>query len=619
MDEALLNDDQEGVQRKIALLPTRSGVYLYRNAQGTVIYVGKAKNLRSRVRSYFQEGRPVDAKTKALVRHIRDVDVIVTDTEVEALILENNLIKQHRPKYNIMLRDDKSYPYIRVTSEEYPRIFKTRRVVKDGSRYFGPYTDGTYLHYLMKTLRALFPLRSCDLPLTTESIAAGKYKLCLDYHIKKCEAPCENLVTKEHYQQHIKHALHILNGHTKEVERQLEQQMYELSDALRFEDAAIVRHRLEKLRDYTAKQKVMSQDEIDRDVFAIARISQTACIVVFIIRDGKLVDKKHYIITQCADDSVGELLRSTLEQWYVEHDDVPREILLPTELSDDQALIAYLSEKRGGAVDLIVPVKGDKKKMVAMTEVNADMLLREHLTRESAKDQTVPRAVLSLQRDLHMKKIPQRIECFDNSHMQGTDYVSSMVVFIDGKPKKSEYRRYRLQTVVGNDDFKAMQEVMTRRYTSADPASLPDLIVIDGGKGQLSHALEVLDHLGVSQQATVIGLAKRLEEVYLPGQSDALYLSKTSSSLRLLQQLRDEAHRFAVTYHRSLRASRTLQTELLEIPGIGKTYAERLLIRFGSVERVKHATLKDVADVIGEKAARVVYGYFHHDAAAADL
>ena len=288
----------EELDRKVAGLPRQPGVYLHKSADGTVIYVGKAKNLRNRVRSYFQEGRPVDAKTKALMNRIADVDVIVTDTEAEALILENNLIKEHKPKYNVMLRDDKSYPYIRITNEQFPKIFKTRRVVKDGSKYFGPYTDGTYLFYLLKTLRSIFPLRSCDLPLTEETIAQGKYKVCLDYHIKKCEGPCEGFVSRAHYNEHIKQAMQVLSGRTRDLERQLEERMMTLADEMRFEDAEIVKRRLEKLREYTAKQKVMTSDQQDRDVFALSRIGPSSCTVVFTIRDGKLVGKRHFLINK---------------------------------------------------------------------------------------------------------------------------------------------------------------------------------------------------------------------------------------------------------------------------------------------------------------------------------
>ncbi|CAN5464252.1 excinuclease ABC subunit UvrC [soil metagenome] len=601
------------LDRKLAGLPTKPGVYLHKDASGTVIYVGKAKVLRNRVKSYFQQNRPVDAKTKALMAKIVDFDVIVTDNEVEALILENTLIKQHRPKYNILLKDGKSYPYIRITREEYPRIFKTRNVIRDGSKYFGPYTDGTYLYYLLKTLRSVFPLRSCDLPLSDVGIAAKKWKVCLDYHIKKCEGPCEAFITAARYNEYIKQAQQVLSGRTKDLEHQLEQRMHDLAEELRFEDAAVIQQRLANLKEYTSKQKVVTEDEADRDVFALARIGGDACTLIFTIRDGKLVGKRHYFIGKSAEQSDEELVRTTIERWYIENDVVPAEILVPCELTDQDILEAFLRQKRGRVVELLVPKIGDKKKLLEMAGTNADFLLRELILQQAQKDVSMPRAVLSLQRDLNMAKMPRRIECFDNSHMQGTDYVSSMVVFMDGKPKKSEYRKYKLRTVEGNDDFEAMKEVITRRYGRAveENTVLPDLVIIDGGKGQLSHAMEVLHELGIADKMVVIGLAKRLEEVFIPLESDPILLPKASSSMRLLQQARDEAHRFAVTYHRQLRDKRTLQTELTQIKGIGEKTATELLITFGSVQGVKDATIDMLTEAVGKAAATRIYEHYH--------
>ncbi|MBK6761300.1 MAG: excinuclease ABC subunit C [Ignavibacteria bacterium] len=603
----------EALETKIAGLPTKPGVYLHKDAEGQIIYVGKAKSLRNRVRSYFQEGRPVDAKTKALVRKIADLEVIVTDTEVEALILENTLIKEHRPKYNILLKDDKSYPYIRITKEEYPRVFKTRRVVRDGSKYFGPYTDGTYLYSLLKTLRSIFPLRSCELALTDATIDAGRWKVCLDYHIKKCDGPCEGHIDRERYNEYIRQAQQVLNGRTKDLERQLEDRMMQLADDLRFEDAAVVRGRLDRLREYTSKQKVLATDDTDRDVFALSRAEGTACTVVFTIRDGKLIGKRHYFIGGSRDRSDSEILRTTIERWYLEAEHFPDEVLIQTEIEDADVLAEYLREQRGKNVEILVPKIGDKRKLLAMAEMNADVLLRELLMQQAQKDQSMPRAILSLQQDLRMERMPRRIECFDNSHMQGTDYVSSMVVFVDGKPKKSEYRHFKLRTVEGNDDFEAMKEVITRRYSRAleEGTDLPDLVIIDGGKGQLSHAMEIFASLGLIGRFTVVGLAKRLEEVFVPGQSVPLYLAKTSASLRLLQQARDEAHRFAITYHRTLRDKRTLQTELTEIPGVGEASAQKLLSIIGSVERVRESTYEVLAEVVGKTMAKKVFDHYH--------
>lgn len=602
----------ELIQQKLANLPTRPGVYLHKDAKGTIIYVGKAKNLRNRVRSYFQEGRPIDAKTAVLVRQICDLDIIVTDTEVEAFLLENTLIKEHRPKYNILLKDDKSYPFIRITKEQYPRVFKTRTIIKDGSKYFGPYTDGTYLFYLLKSIRSIFPLRSCDLPLTALGVEEGRWKVCLDYHIKKCDGPCQGFISADEYQQYIKQVQQVLQGKTKDLERQLEQRMYELSDAMRFEDALVVRQRLEKLREYTAKQKVLGSNDLDQDVFALVRSESVGCSIVLTIRDGKLVGKRHFIVTNIADKDDVEVLSRTIEQWYADAEHFPDEVLVQSEPEDLELLQNILKERAGRTLSVHVPKIGEKRKLVTLAEQNADVQLREYLSQQAEKDQSVSRAVLTLQKDLRMESLPRRIECVDNSHMQGTDYVSSIVTFIDGKPRKSEYRHYKLRTLAGNDDFEAMKEVLTRRFTSKDAESelvLPDLLIIDGGKGQLSHAMEVINQLGLRGKFVVIGLAKRLEEVFLPGTTVPLFLAKTSSSLRLLQQARDEAHRFAISYHRKLRDKRTINTELLDIPGIGKTTATKLLRSFGSVEAIRQASFESIAALVGVSMAAKVRGH----------
>lgn len=614
-----IDPQRQRLQSIADAMPTRPGVYLHKDAGGTIIYVGKAKNLRSRVRSYLQEARPVNAKTAALVQKIDDIEFIVTDTEVEALILENTLIKQHRPKYNILLKDDKSYPFIRITREAYPRVFKTRQVIRDGSTYFGPYTDGTYLYHLLKTLRSVFPLRSCDLPLTDAGIADGRWKVCLDYHIKKCDGPCEGLISAVRYNDYIRQATQVLQGRTRELEASLEQRMHELAEDLRFEDAEVVRQRLERLRSYTTKQKMLTADTRDQDVFALARSESTACSLVLTIRDGKLVGKRHFIIPSVRDRSDEEILSTTIERWYLDAESVPDQVLLPMEIESAKIVADYLRTRRGSAVEVTVPKIGDKRKLVLLAEQNADVLLREIVAQQAAKDQTVSKAVLALQKDLRMERLPRRIECVDNSHMQGTDYVSSIVVFMDGKPRKSEYRHYKLRTMTGNDDFEAMKEVLTRRFTPVDDSGeprevvYPDLLVIDGGKGQLSHAMEVMRALGIEGKFTVVGLAKRLEEVFVPQSSTPVFIPKTSAALRLLQQVRDEAHRFAVRYHRILRTKRTLQTELTSIPGVGPKTSTTLLTTLGSVQAVRQATLEELQAVISTSQAAKVYAHFHTD------
>jgi excinuclease ABC subunit C len=597
---------------KVKTLPTNPGIYQFKNEAGKIIYIGKAKNLRNRVHSYFQDNRPVDAKTKALMRKISDVEVIVTDSEAEALILEDTLVKKHKPKYNIMLKDDKSYPYVRVTNEPYPRIFPTRKLIRDGSKYYGPYTEVRNLRIVMKTVRSLFMLRSCDFHLTDETVNNKKYKLCLDYHIKKCEGPCEGLISKEIYNLKVKQAVQILNGKTRDIERLLESEMERLATEMKFEEAALVRNRYLILKDFVSQQKIVSVELLDRDVFALARIDDSACALLFKIRDGKLIGRRHYIITNTLGKSDEEIIQTAIEKWYLESDFIPNEIILQCEPEQANFIQNWLSKLAGRNVVLQIPKIGDKKKLINMAITNAEFQLRDYHLAMAKREQTVPRILQSLQRDLRLSKPPVRIECYDNSHIQGSELVSSMVVFVDGKPKKSDYRKFKIQSVEGNDDFAAMREVIQRRFSKVEDEKwqLPDLIIIDGGKGQLSSAVDTLKSLGFSDKVPVIGLAKRLDEIFFPGKKESLLLPKTSSSLRLIQQLRDEAHRFAITYHRLLRDKRTLKTELTDIPGIGSKKAQELLIHFKSVENIKKASIEEVKEIIGEKAAGKIIDYF---------
>ncbi|MBS1912650.1 MAG: excinuclease ABC subunit C [Bacteroidetes bacterium] len=601
------------LQEKLDNLPTDPGVYQYRDRDGKVIYVGKAKNLRNRVRSYFQNGRLRDAKTTALIRKIADLEVIVTDSAVEALILEDTLIKKLRPRYNVMLRDDKTYPYIRVTNEPFPRVFATRKIIRDGSRYFGPYTDVKFVRYMLKTLRSIFPIRSCDLNLTEETIAAGRFKVCLDYHIGKCEGPCEGYVGRAHYEEMIRQVMQVLNGKTRGLERTLEQEMGFLAEAMRFEEAAVMRNRLQKLREYSGKQKIVTDDLVDRDVIAYAAEDDDACAVIFRIRDGKLTGKQHHYLSGVLEMPREEILRNIIERHYTATDSIPEEIFLPFDLDDDQEIIErFLTDKRGeGRVQVVVPKIGDKQKLVTMTQTNAKFLLDELKLQRMKRSDMVPRPVQSLQRDLRLKNPPRRIECFDNSNIHGTDPVSSMVCFVDGRPRRSEYRKYRVRTVVGANDFATMKEVVGRRYSRVmkEGTALPDLIVIDGGKGQVAAAMEVIRELGL-EHIPLIGLAKRLEEIVIPDQRDTVLLPKSSSSLRLLQYIRDEAHRFAITFHRSLRSRRLLQSELTNIAGIGPKTVAKIFETFGSVRGVQGATLEQLQEQLGPKTGLNVYEYF---------
>jgi len=604
--------DFSEISDKLSSLPTSPGVYLHKDKNGKIIYIGKAKNLRNRVRSYFQQGRPADAKTKALVLKIADFEIIVVDSETEALILEDTLVKKHKPKYNILLRDDKSFPYVRVTKEEYPRIFPTRKIIRDGSKYFGPFTDVGHLKRVLRVIRTLFMLRSCDYYLTEETVEVKKYKICLDYHINKCEGPCEGFISKEKYNANVEHAIRILNGKTKEIEKELATQMQELADEMKFEEASIIKSRYLILKEYLEHQKIVSTDLIDRDVFGLFRTENSACTLVFKVRDGKLIGKRHFIIPNASDVSDEELMQTTMEKWYLETDFIPKEIFLPVMAEQVEFITDWLRKKSEHSIELLVPKIGEKKKLVNLATANAEYMLRDYNLALLKREQSIPRAVLSLQRDLRLPQLPVRIECFDNSHIQGSELVSSCVVFVDGKPSKQDYRKFKIITVENNDDFAAMREAVGRRYKRLieEKGILPDLIIIDGGKGQLSGAVEVLKELNLSDKVTIIGLAKRLEEVFFPGQSDAIMLPKTSSSLKLLQQIRDEAHRFAITYHRQLRDKRTLHTELTDIPGIGIKKAQKLLIELGSVESIKKADFEKLADKVGEKSASALKEYF---------
>ncbi len=602
----------EDLKAKLEALPPTPGVYLFKDASGKVIYVGKAKNLRQRVRSYFHS-TPDNAKTQVMLRRVADLEFILTDTEVEALILENTLIKRHRPRYNILLRDDKTYPFIRVTNEPYPRIFLTRHVVRDGSLYFGPYTDARYAKQLLRTLRALFPLRSCDLPLTAESIARGRYRVCLDYHIGKCLGPCEGLISEQSYREYIRQAVEVLRGRTRRLEQELLERMHRLAAELRFEEAALVRNRLQVLQEHTERQKVVSSEAIDRDIVGVATHQALACIVLLLVRDGKLVDKRHLLVHNPQLQELPALLQSALEQWYMEQQEIPQELLLPLLPEQHELLHQWLSQQRGEPVLLQVPRGGERLQLVKMATLNAQTLLEEQLLRQAKKAGRVPQAVQALQQQLQLPRLPRRIACIDNSHLHGAEPVSAVVVFLDGKPRKSEYRRFRLEQTFGNDDFAAMREVVrryARRILNGEDAA-PDLLLIDGGKGQLSAAVEALTEAGLYPQLPVLALAKRLEELFRPGQSEPIVLPRTSESLRLLQRIRNEAHRFAVEYHRLLRTRHALRTELTAIPGIGERTAERLLRHFGSVERLRMASLEELLQHLPRSRAHALYAYLH--------
>jgi excinuclease ABC subunit C len=605
----------ENLQEKLDNLARKPGVYLFKDKKGEIIYIGKAVVLRQRVRSYFQDGYEKDYKTQRLVSRIVDLETIITDSEVEALILEANLVREYKPRYNINLRDDKSFPYIRVTNEPFPRIFPTRKIVRDGSRYFGPYTEVQTMRELLKTVKRLFPVRSCNLQLTDETIKRGKFKVCLDYHIKKCQGPCQGLVSREEYRYTIDYIVSFIAGRSNRVVDELKARMQAAAQALRFEEAARLRDQLNALEIFTQRQKIVDGSLQDRDILAMAIYEDDACCVVFKVREGKVIGRQHFFMSHVEGEMPLSVQTAFIEQYYLHTDDIPAEILVPENPGEEMAAIQnWLSQKRNGAVELVVPQRGDKAQLLKMCQRNAQLLLDElRLQREKSVD-FIAGSVKALQTDLKLPKAPIRIEAFDISNIQGTDPVASMVCAVNGKAMRSEYRRFRIRTKSTPDDFAMMHEVVQRRYQRllAEHKALPDLILIDGGKGQLNAALDALKKVGIHEQP-IIALAKRLDEVFIPGMVESQMIKRESSGLRLLQRIRDEAHRFAITYHRSLRKKRTLHSDLETITGLGPARRDALLRHFGSMKKIKAASVEELQTVKGVSLslAKEIYGYFH--------
>jgi len=599
------------LEEKIKALPSLPGIYQFLDKNSKVIYVGKAKNLRNRVKSYFKE--KVDSpKTEILVSKIRDIQLIITDTEMEALVLENNLIKEFKPRYNINLKDDKSFPYIRVTNEPYPQVFSTRDIIKDGSKYFGPYTDIKSMKASLRMINQIFKIRSCKYDITQENIEKKKFKVCLDYHIKKCEGPCEGLVAEKDYNEMVVEVIKVLRGKSDDLISELNKKMAAASEQMNFENAAEIRDKIEQLKVYSSKQKIVSNDFSDRDIISAAYEGKDVAATILNIRSGKLVGKKQLTLTAAENEELNSIYYAIIKFYYAEFVEIPKEIIIETRPDDGKSLLAWLNTKAERKCSFVIPQReSEAKSLLRMCKQNAILQLKEIQLQRMKKDGGVPYTLSSLQRDLHLKKLPRRIECFDISNLQGTDTVASLVVFLEGKPRKSEYRKFIIKSVEGPDDFASMREVIYRRYKKLkeqnDP--MPDLIMVDGGKGQLSSAVEILNELKIGK-VEVIGLAKRLEEVFLPGESDPYIIAKTSSSLKLLQHLRDEAHRFAITFHRQRRDKRTLTTELTDIKGIGQKIAEKLLIEFKSIEEIRIASEADLEKVVGKAKAKLISEFY---------
>ena len=618
----LLDNKPAPLRQKLENLPTDPGVYKFSDEDDSVLYVGKAKNLRKRVRTYFQQSRQRDGRIEVMVKKAADVDVIVTDTEVEALILENNQIKELQPRYNVNLRDDKTYPYICIKNERFPRVFKTRNVKQDGSKYFGPYTDVSKMNTMMDAIRSVFQLRTCSLDLSEEKIEAGKYDVCLQYHIDNCKGPCEGLQSEEDYRETIEQVEKLLNGQTQALIDLLEDEMHEQSDQHNFEEAARLRDQIQALKKYSQQQKVVSQDFADRDVFAIHvdRDEGIGCGVLFQVREGKMIGKRHKYLKRITGRTDAELMLSFVENYYADAHFAPEEVLLSHDpnahpAQDTHALEELLRREKGRQVPIKVPQQGDKASLTRMAKSNAKLLVGEWKTQQMKRERDrIPESVKALKGELRMGDLPRRVDGIDVSHHGGKETVASCVVFTDGTPRKSDYRTYKIRSTEEGrpDDYQAMREVVERRYRRMidEDGPWPDLVVIDGGKGQLNAAVEVLRDLDLMDRFQVVGLAKRLEEVFRPGDADPVLIGKDSPALQLLQKVRNEAHRFAVTYQRKRRKKQTLQSELLDIHGIGEKTAQKLLGEFGSVAKVKEADEEALADVVGPAKAGKVRSYY---------
>ncbi|MEX0661045.1 MAG: excinuclease ABC subunit UvrC [Balneolaceae bacterium] len=607
----------ESVKEKVDRLPQQPGVYQFKDSGGNHLYVGKAKRLRNRVRSYFQDSRNHDGRIRVMVSKIEDVEVIVTDSEAEALILENNLIKKHQPRYNIMYRDDKSYPYICITQGGRPRVYPTRTVIRDGSKYFGPYDHVGHMRRMLETIRKTFNLCTCAVSPKNidKSRGAPKWHSCFDDYLQNCSGDWN----PELYKEKIEKVERLLSGKTEDLIREIKEEMQIASDALAFEEAAKLRDSMESLIKYNQKMKIVANKEINRDIFAIEVDDEIgeACGVLFKIREGKLIGKFHRFLKNIAGSTRAEMIQSFAEDYYTGQfaGAIPDEVYVSDELENPDPLSEYLWEQHHKKVPIHMPKIGEKKQMIDMAISNAKYNLGERrLEKEKQQKDRIPQSVKDLKEYLRLQRLPRRIECFDNSNTQGTDPVASMVSFVDSQPRKSEYKRFKIRTVTGADDFASMKEIVMRRYSRVkkEKLQIPDLILVDGGRGQLNAALEGLREIGFEGECEIAGIAKRLEEVFLPGKADPVMIPKTSSALKLLQRARDEAHRFAINYHRKKRSKRTLKTELTEIKGVGSKTAQKLLKEFGSIKRIKQLDTEELKAVVGPSVSKTIFDYFHH-------
>ena len=595
------------LSEKLKHLPEKPGVYLMKDKNSKIIYVGKAISLKRRVRSYFQSSHQQQIKTKKLVSHIADLEYIVTDNELEALILECNLIKEHRPKYNINLKDDKSYPYLKITNEKYPRLIITRERRKDGGKYFGPYTNISAVHETKKLLQELFPLRMCN----RKNLQAARP--CLNFHLKKCFAPCAGKIEEQNYQQLVQEVVLFLEGHQEKIKKQLNQKMLEAAENLEFEKAAVLRNQIRAIETIIEKQKIISNSGGDHDMVALAAEENLACVQIFFIRQGKLLGREHFYLEGIAEEGSERILRAFLQQYYAKAAFIPQEVYIPFALEEQGLLSLWLSQLKGKKAELKVPQRGAKKQLLQLAEKNAFMLLTEEKLRQEKEKKRTVGAVLELQQYLKLAKPPWRIEGFDISNIQGTLAVGSAVVFWQGKPKKEDYRFYKIKTVFGPNDYAMMAETIGRHYRRilSEERPLPDLILIDGGKGQLAAARNVLRELGLAHLPT-LGLAKEFEYVFMEDLSEPIIIPHDKPALQLLQRVRDEAHRFGITQHRRLRSNQMTFSVLDEIKGIGAARKKALLKHFGTVEKIKQASVEELMQVrfMNRELAESIFLYF---------
>lgn len=597
----------ENIRKALAVLPEKPGVYLMHDAEGKVIYVGKAVVLKNRVRSYFRNLASHTPKVKAMVAKIAEIETIVTSSEVEALILECNLIKKYRPRYNISLKDDKTYPYLKVTvQEDFPRLLVTRRQSRDGAKYYGPYADAGAMHATVKLLRSMFPLRTCR--------KMNPDRPCLNYHIKRCSAPCAGHIGRSEYQQMIKSVCMVLDGRTTELERDLKRAMQEAAENYAFEEAARLRDQLQAVERLNETQKAVTNNGGDMDIIGFGKDMTGLCLQIFFVRKGKLMGRDNFFLED-ADDTSDEVITAFIKQYYNEATFVPHEIVVPylPEAAEQQLIENWLAEKAQRKVVLLLPQRGVKKQLLELANTNAVKLLEERLRKGNLSLTSDVQAAEELQHILGVEHSLVRMDCFDISHTQGTETVASMVVFRNGSPSKKDYRKYKIVSAEGKpDDFKSMKEVVYRRYK--DYEDLPSLVIIDGGKGQLSSALEVIRGLGLAE-LPVVSLAEREEEIFIPHQSKSIVLDRDSAALKLIQRIRDEAHRFAITYHRKLRSKRNLVSVLDHVEGIGPKRRQELWKAFKTLDAMKAATVEELADVEGMNyaAAQTLYDFFRLD------